>query len=304
MSSVKVEIESFLRHVAVEQGLSPRTVDAYRHDLASFCKWLEKDQVKLVEKVDRDHIRRYLEKLHEQGLSARTRARRLVTVRRLTRHLLARGVIETDPCEGMRAPRLPRQLPKVLQPEETLRLLMAAGADEIFGSRDRAMLEVLYGGGLRVTELVSLPLDALDRRSGLLRVRGKGGRERIVPLGEPALAALDRYLSEARPLLVARARTSHQAIFVTRRGTAMTRQNFFLRVRTIAKRAGLSAQDVSPHALRHSFATDLLEGGADLRAVQAMLGHADLATTQIYTHVSRGRLKETVERRHPRGARE
>jgi len=162
------------------------------------------------------------------------------------------------------------------------------------------MLEVLYGAGLRVSELVALPLGALDRRAGLVRVLGKGGRERIVPLGEPALAAVEAWLVEGRPAWARRGRSD--AVFLTARGAAMTRQNFFARLRQLARRAGIPSERVSPHVIRHSFATDLLSGGADLRSVQAMLGHADLATTQIYTHVSRDRLRDTVESHHPRGA--
>jgi integrase/recombinase XerD len=169
------------------------------------------------------------------------------------------------------------------------------------------MLEVLYGAGLRVSELVGLPLAGFDRRAGMLRVMGKGRKERIVPLGEPALAALEQWLAEGRPALVRRraaTRAPSEAVFLSRRGEAMSRQNFFARLRALARRAGLPGERVSPHVLRHSFATDLLAGGADLRALQAMLGHADLATTQIYTHVSRERLRDTVERRHPRGSRQ
>jgi integrase/recombinase XerD len=187
----------------------------------------------------------------------------------------------------------------VLRPDETEALLRAAEGSDPLALRDRAMLEVLYGAGLRVSELVGLPLGAVDRNSGVLRVTGKGGRDRIVPLGEPALLALDDWLENGRPSLVGS--RSSAATFLSRRGTQMTRQNFFLRLQQLAIRAGLPRDRVSPHVLRHAFATDLLEGGADLRAVQSMLGHADLATTQIYTHVSRGRLRETVERRHPRG---
>jgi integrase/recombinase XerD len=190
----------------------------------------------------------------------------------------------------------------VLRSDESLALIEAAGDDVPLGLRDRAMLEVLYGAGLRVSELVGLSLGAVDRRAGLLRVVGKGNKERIVPLGEPALEALDLYLAEARPVLERAAARKDDAVFLSRRGRRMTRQNFFQRLRGIARRAGISSDRVSPHVLRHAFATDLLEGGADLRAVQSMLGHADLSTTQVYTHVSRARLRETVEERHPRGA--
>jgi integrase/recombinase XerD len=163
------------------------------------------------------------------------------------------------------------------------------------------MLEVLYGAGLRVTELVALPLGALDARAGVLRVFGKGRRERIVPLGEPAVAAVAEYLEQARPALARASKRATDAMFLSRRGTPMTRQNFFSRLRKLARLAGIATERISPHVLRHAFATDLLEGGADLRAVQAMLGHVDLSTTQIYTHVSRARLRDVVETRHPRG---
>jgi integrase/recombinase XerD len=202
------------------------------------------------------------------------------------------------------SPRLPRALPKGLRPDESAALLAAANGEDPLARRDRAMLEVLYGAGLRVSELVGLPRSALDARAGLLRVLGKGRRERIVPLGEPALEALARYLADARPALAARGRRPSEALFLSRRGAAMSRQNFFERLRGHAVRAGIPRERVSPHVLRHAFATDLLEGGADLRAVQAMLGHADLATTQIYTHVSRKRLRELVDAHHPRGARQ
>ena len=169
------------------------------------------------------------------------------------------------------------------------------------GLRDRAMLEVLYGAGLRVSELVGLPLSGLDLRGGLLRVTGKGDKERVVPLGESALAAVDGYLAEGRDALLGDRRDETHALFLTRRGGPMTRQNFFTLLRKHARKAGVPAERVSPHVLRHAFATDLLDGGADLRSIQAMLGHADLSTTQVYTHVSRARLRDTVEERHPRG---
>jgi integrase/recombinase XerD len=180
-------------------------------------------------------------------------------------------------------------------------LIEAVDTSTPIGLRDRCMLEVLYGSGLRVSELVDLRLGSVDRRSGVIRVLGKGRKERIVPMGAPALEFLDRYLETARPALAKRSSPDCDAIYLTRRGRAMTRQNFFLRIREIARVAGIGSDRISPHVLRHAFATDLLEGGADLRAVQSMLGHADLATTEVYTHVSRSRLRETVERRHPRG---
>jgi integrase/recombinase XerD len=197
---------------------------------------------------------------------------------------------------------LPVPLPKILRPDETEALLAAVDTSTPLGLRDRAMLEVLYGAGLRVSELVGLTLSAIDRPGGLLRVTGKGGRERVVPLGGAALAALDRYLDQARERLLGSDPNETHALFLTRRGRGMTRQNFFALLRKLARRADIPSDRVSPHVLRHAFATDLLNGGADLRSIQAMLGHADLSTTQIYTHVSRARLRETVETHHPRGA--
>jgi integrase/recombinase XerD len=295
-------LDGFLAHAAVERGLSPRTLEAYGRDLARFAAHLERAGVTKPGAVRREHVTGFARELEQRGLVPRSRARALVAVRRWLRHAGAGGATGEDPCAGIPSPREQRPLPRVLRPDETEALIAAARRDGPLALRDRAMLEVLYGAGLRVSELVSLPLSGLDRRAGWLRVLGKGRKERLVPLGEPALEALDAYLATARPLLIRRARRECDAVFLSRRGAAMTRQNFFLRLRDLARRAGIPIDRVSPHVLRHAFATDLLEGGADLRAVQSMLGHADLSTTQIYTHVSRARLRETVERRHPRGA--
>jgi integrase/recombinase XerD len=225
----------------------------------------------------------------------------LVAVRRFLRHMGVEGALGYDPTEGVDAPRYTQPLPRILRSDEVVALIEAVDVELPLGLRDRAMLEVLYGGGLRVSELVGLPLSGLDLRGGLVRVMGKGRRERIVPLGEPALRALEEWLERGRPVLARASSRSSDAVFLSRRGSGMTRQNFFSRLRGIARSAGIAQERVSPHVLRHAFATDLLEGGADLRAVQTMLGHADLSTTQIYTHVSRRRLRDTVEQRHPRG---
>ncbi|RIL05583.1 MAG: site-specific tyrosine recombinase XerD [Proteobacteria bacterium] len=296
-------VDRFLTHLAVERGLARNTLDAYGRDLARLGDHLERLGVREPEAIRPAHWRSFADALEREGLAAASRARAMVAARRFGLHLVARGLLARDPAEGLLPPRRGRRLPRVLRPDETEALLAAAAEGEgAFASRDRAMLEVLYGSGLRVSELVSLPLGALDRRAGLVRVLGKGGRERIVPLGEPGLAALESWLAEGRPLFARRARKASDAVFLTPRGSAMTRQNFFARLRQLALRAGIPRERVSPHVLRHSFATDLLEGGADLRAVQAMLGHSDLATTEIYTHVSRDRLRATVEAHHPRGA--
>jgi integrase/recombinase XerD len=294
-------VRDFLEHGALERGLAPRTLEAYARDLRGFVAHAARAGATRPAALRPEHVRGWLAALEAAGLGARSRARALSSVRRFARYLLASGALRADPVEGVLPPRLPRRLPRRLLGEELEALLAAAEPDSALGLRDRAMLEVAYGAGLRVSELVSLPLAALDRRAGLVRVLGKGRRERIVPLGEPALDALDAFLARGRPRLLRRGGES-DAIFLTPRGRPMTRQNFFARLRALALRAGVARERVSPHVLRHAFATDLLEGGADLRAVQAMLGHADLGTTQIYTHVSRARLRETVEARHPRGA--
>jgi len=300
--SLDAAVDGFLQHAAVERGLSPRTLEAYGRDLARFARYATEQGVKHVSGLERRHLTGFVEALAADGLAPRSRARMLVSVRRLVRFLVATGRLKHDPSDGVLSPRLPRTLPKLLRPDESAALLAAAAGDEPLALRDRAMLEVLYGGGLRVSELVGLPRSGLDARAGLVRVTGKGRRERIVPLGEPALEAVARYLEAGRPALAKKTKRPSEALFLSQRGGAMTRQNFFERLRGYAVRAGIPRERVSPHVLRHAFATDLLEGGADLRAVQAMLGHADLATTQIYTHVSRGRLRELVEAHHPRGA--
>jgi integrase/recombinase XerD len=295
-------VDHFLAHAAVERGLSPRTIEAYARDLARFADYLESQRVRQIADVERRHVSGFAQSLDRYVLGGRSRARALVAVRRLLRHFGALGALREDPTEGMVNPGYERPLPRILRPDESVLLIKAAGTEVPFGIRDRAMLEVLYGAGLRVSELVALCLSGVDRRGGLLRVMGKGRKERIVPLGDPALESLDRYLEEGRPLLSRAVRQPSDAVFLSRMGRAMTRQNFFVRMRAVARRAGIPVERVSPHVLRHAFATDLLEGGADLRAVQSMLGHADLSTTQIYTHVSRFRLRDTVETRHPRGS--
>ena len=301
-ASLDAAVDAFLQHCAVERGLAARTLEAYGRDLARFVRHVRELGVASASSLERRHVTGFLEALGAAGLAPRSRARMLVATRRFVRFLLTTGRLRVDPSDGVMSPRLGRALPRLLRPEESAALLAAASGDDALALRDRAMLEVLYGGGLRVSELVGLPRSGLDARAGVLRVYGKGRRERLVPLGEPALAAVARYLEHGRSELAHGGRRPSEAMFLTRRGTPMTRQNFFERLRQYAVRAGIPRERVSPHVLRHAFATDLLEGGADLRAVQAMLGHADLATTQIYTHVSRKRLRELVDQHHPRGA--
>ena len=301
-SEIESGIDAFLRHAAVERGLSPRTVEAYGRDLALLAGYLDRAAVRRLCDVAPDHLAGFASALARRGLAARSRARALVATRRLLRFAGASEAFRADPRRGVDSPRVDRTLPRVLRRDETAALIEAAGQGEgPLPLRDRAMLEVLYGAGLRVSELVGLPRTALDRRGGWLRVLGKGRVERMVPLGEPALESVARYLEEGWPVLARGAAREPAALFLTRRGRAMTRQNFFTRLRAIARRAGVASERVSPHVLRHAFATDLLEGGADLRVVQTLLGHADISTTQIYTHVLEERLKSLVRDLHPLG---
>jgi len=294
-------VASFLDHLRLERGLSPHTVAAYGRDLARLLEFLKARRGARA-RFERDQVTAFVRSLERQGLAPRSRARALVAVRRLARFAVVEGHLASDPTEGVEGPRLPRSLPRVLRPDESVALIDAADLRTPEGVRDRAMLELLYGSGLRVSELVGLPLAGLGLAAGLVRVLGKGGRERVVPLGESARAALVPYLEETRAQLLGKRADRSHAIFLTRRGGPMTRQNFFVRIRNLAVAAGIDPSRVSPHVLRHAFATDLLDGGADLRSIQSMLGHADLSTTQIYTHVSRSRLRDTVESRHPRGS--
>jgi len=299
---VAAATRSFLEAAVVEHGLSPRTVEAYRRDLERFQSFLGQRERRDVTAVERKHVLDFASELAASGLSPRSRARTLVALRRLLAHLRAKGVLSADPMENVELPRFDQKLPRLLSAEECEALIDAVEADSPLGLRDRAMLEVLYGSGLRVSELIALELAGVDRRGGWLRVRGKGGKERVVPLGAPALESIEDYIERGRPLLARASSREAEALFLTRRGGAMTRQNFFQRIRAIALKAGIPRERVSPHVLRHAFATDLLEGGADLRSVQAMLGHEHLVTTEIYTHVSKRRLRDTVETRHPRGS--
>jgi integrase/recombinase XerD len=294
--------DAFLTRLAVEEGLSPRTIEAYSGDLRHLRAHLSARGIHRVEGVTRDDLSALSLFLHDRSMAASSRARALVSVRRLMRYAEELGLVGADPLEGLHAPKQKQTLPRILHAQETEALIEAARTDDVLGLRDVAMLEVLYGAGLRVTELVTLPLSAIDRRGQLLRVLGKGRKERVVPMGDIAGEAIDQYLAEARPQLLGERPDRDHAVFLTRRGAPMSRQNFFARLRRHARAAGIASDRVSPHVLRHGFATDLLEGGADLRSIQSMLGHADLSSTEIYTHVSRKRLRETVESRHPRGA--
>ncbi len=281
-----------------ERGASKHTWMAYGRDLRRWLAFLSDRNRTVLESVTRDDVADWLVALSDQGLAARSIARMRTSVRRFWRWCLLEQLVDADPTALVDAPRFSMPLPILLSPQQVDRLLSAPGGDPL-GVRDRAMLELLYSSGLRVTELVLLPLSALDPDEGLVRVRGKGNKERVIPVGDRALGALRAWATVDRKGFDATGRSP--AMFLTARGKPMTRQNFWERITGWARKAGFRGS-VGPHMLRHSFATHLLEGGADLRSVQVMLGHADIGTTQIYTHVSDRHLRSQFAR-HPRARR-
>jgi len=289
-------LQQFLDALWLESGLSKNTVQAYRQDLLAFASWLKQDEVPLAT-ATREDILRYQGVRLREGRKARSEARVLSSLRRFYRYLCRESFRESDPTAQIESPRLGRSLPTGLTEQEVEALLAEPDCEESLGLRDRTMLEVLYATGLRVSELVSLTIEQVNMRQGLVRCVGKGNKERLVPLGEIALDYLQRYLFESRPAILT-GRASDD-LFPTRRGKAMTRQAFWYLIKRYAKLASID-KSLSPHTLRHAFATHLLNHGADLRVVQLLLGHADLSTTQIYTHVARERLKSIHASHHPR----
>jgi integrase/recombinase XerD len=289
-------LDDYIQHLRVERGLSHHTVDGYASDLVKFGNRLAAEGI-VLDKVDEPVVAGFLVSLSQQGLSARTQARALSSVRGFFRFLVQERRHACDPTELLEGPRLLAKLPDILNRDEVLRLLQAPAGDKPNRVRDRAMLHTMYAAGLRVSELVDLDLGDVNLEDGFVAVLGKGNKRRIVPLGAHARVAMAEYLATARKKW---ARPASRACFVTARGKAMTRQGFWAIVKKYARAAGIT-KPISPHKLRHSFATHLLAGGADLRSVQTMLGHADISTTQIYTHVSGEHLRKMHERYHPRG---
>lgn len=292
-------ISSFLTYVRVEKGLSSNTISAYKRDLMKFGAFAEKRKV-LLEEISRDDLVDFLASLYRMKLESRTVARHLVTLRNFFRFAQVQELIASDPSINLESPKIRRGLPGYLRLQEVNRLLDQPDQKTALGLRDRAMLEVLYSTGLRVSELTGLRVMDLDTKVGCVRCIGKGDKERIVPVGKKALAIVDRYMREARPQLAGRNMTSGSpAIFVNRRGNPLSRVGVWKILSGYGKKAGFRVS-LTPHMLRHSFATHLLERGADLRSVQLMLGHADISTTQIYTHVVEERLKQIYKAHHPR----
>jgi integrase/recombinase XerD len=290
-------IERFGDSLWLQDGLSANTLSAYRRDVEGLSRWLVSRKISLI-KATRADLLEYLAVCVGQGVRPRTTARLLSSLRRFYGYLLREEQVRTDPTALIDSPKIGRPLPKSLTEEQVEKLLQAPDISARLGLRDRAMLETLYATGLRVSELVGLTLSQMSLGQGVVRVIGKGDKERLVPLGEEAISWLQRYLAEGRPALVRRRATD--AVFATARGASMTRQAFWHNLKRHARTAGIRSA-ISPHTLRHAFATHLMNHGADLRVVQMLLGHADLSTTQIYTHIARARLKSLHSEHHPRG---
>jgi integrase/recombinase XerD len=296
---IAAAIAAFLTHVWVEKGLSPNTVSAYRRDLLKFDEFGKKKKL-TVESVTRDDLVDFLASLYRQKLESRTVARNLVTMRNFFRFTLVQELRTEDPTLNLESPKIRRSLPGYLRLEEVEKLLAQPDEKQPAGLRDRTMLEVLYSTGLRVSELVGLRVMDIDRAAGCVRCIGKGDKERIVPIGKKALALVGRYLRDARPKLLRDAKQPNvTTLFINRRGGPLSRVGVWKILSAYGRQAGMRT-GLTPHMLRHSFATHLLERGADLRSVQLMLGHSDISTTQIYTHVVEERLKQIYKAHHPR----
>ncbi|MEK7706230.1 MAG: tyrosine recombinase [Myxococcota bacterium] len=299
MATLEQAVDLFLDHLRVERNLSPRTLEAYGADLSRLIAQLAAEGIHAADEVRTVHLARAYQALAAGGAAASSQARALSAVRRLFDFLVRSGRVPEDPTRELHGPRLRRPLPKIVSQREAERMVEAPDVRTARGQRDRAALELLYGSGLRASELCLLHLDDVHLALGVVRPRGKGAKERVVPLGRPAIAALERYLGDGRRQLLRGAASPF--VFIGNRARALSRMGLFKIVRRYGLVAGVRRQ-TSPHVLRHAFATHLLQGGADLRAVQEMLGHADISTTEIYTHVDGDQLRRTVDRAHPLGA--
>ncbi len=291
-------IDLYINHLTVEKGLAANSIQAYASDLNDFMEFIDTCRIDGLQQVDTAVILKYLISMQKAGLSSRTRARRLVALRGLFGFLKKEGLMQQDPSTGIDLPKTGLKLPVVLSRREVERLLDSPDRKSARGCRDAAMLELAYGSGLRVSELVNCTMRQINLEAGYILVRGKAERQRLVPIGRKAHDSLEDYLGWARPFLLGKLQS--EILFVARAGKPMSRQGFWKLLKKYATKAGIDSK-VTPHGLRHCFATHLLEGGADLRAVQAMLGHVDIATTQIYTHLTRQQLIQAHRRYHPRG---
>jgi integrase/recombinase XerD len=291
-------LDRFLHYLVVEKGLSENTIEAYGHGLNRFLNYLQEKGVEKIREVDKYHVKSFLLVLRKKMLSPKSVVRNLVSIRTFFRFLIQEGILEANPAENIESPKLARMLPEILTLKEIEQILEQPNLKTPLGVRDRAMLEILYATGMRVSELTHLPVHQLNLEAGYVLLYGKGSKERVVPLGGEAINWVTQYLKTARGILAKGKDTP--TLFINRSGKGMSRQRFWKNLKTYAQKAGLRKK-ITPHLLRHSFASHLLEGGADLRSVQMMLGHVDISTTQIYTHVARERLKKVHKQYHPRG---
>ncbi len=294
---MRVLVDQFIDYLLVERGLAWNTLDAYRHDLSLYLQYLENNKIVRIQDTKRTDIISFLIELREQGKATSTIARSIASIRSFYQFLLADKYIELDPSQNLDSPKLEKHLPRVLTIEQVEYLLNLPNKNTVLGIRDKAMLELLYATGVRVSELVSLKTEDLNLSMGFVKCLGKGSKERIVPVGSQAIEALKNYLEEAYPTIYKP--HSNNSLFLNQHGRELTRQGFWGILKNYEKRMHLDFS-ITPHTIRHTFATHLLENGADLRSVQEMLGHADISTTQIYTHVTKTRLREVYSNTHPR----
>ena len=296
LSNSEILIDNFIDVLWLEKGLSKNTLSAYRHDISSFSDWYKGVSLLEVQRVD---LLDYLSQRLKDGYSSRSTARSLSSLRAFYSHITVKHNLKENPTSRVDSPKLGRSLPKTLSEDEVEKLISSPDIEDHIGLRDRAMLELIYACGLRVSELISLDMLNLNLRQGVIRVIGKGEKERLVPMGEEALDWVQRYINKSRPYLL-KEDNKVSELFLSKRGKSMTRQTFWYRIKEYANKASIN-KDLSPHTLRHAFATHLINHGADLRTVQLLLGHSSLSTTQIYTEVARHRMKELHNEHHPRG---
>ena len=296
LNNSEILIDNFIDVLWLEKGLSKNTLSAYRHDISSFSDWYKGVSLLEVQRVD---LLDYLSQRLKDGYSSRSTARSLSSLRAFYSHVTVKHNLKENPTSRVDSPKLGRSLPKTLSEDEVEKLISSPDVEDYIGLRDRAMLELIYACGLRVSELISLDMLNLNLRQGVIRVIGKGEKERLVPMGEEALDWVQRYINKGRPYLL-KEDNKVSELFLSKRGKSMTRQTFWYRIKEYANKASIN-KDLSPHTLRHAFATHLINHGADLRTVQLLLGHSSLSTTQIYTEVARHRMKELHNEHHPRG---
>ena len=291
-------LDAFIDTIWIEKGLSQNTLNSYKSDTEKYFLWLSKNSLNY-KKVTRTEILEYLSYLFSQKLGSKSVARKLSSLRVFYKYLVVKNILSIDPCEKVETPKVMKSIPKTLNEKEIEKLLECPDINSALGLRDKAMIETLYSCGLRVSELIDLELIHVNARQGVMKVLGKGQKERLVPMGEKLINIMDAYLNDSRPKLLNRNISDY--FFISSRGSKMTRQSFLHRIKFYSDKAGLNKKNISPHVLRHAFATHLLNNGADLRVVQLLLGHSDLNTTQIFTEVAKYRLKQLHNEHHPRG---